>query len=171
MNADRVEEAVFGAILDVAGWYELTERKMIPGRDYSEDVARLAETIGHLSTKIAVGRATRKDVSTDEPALQRAQDQLDRIASLEPEPARVKSVRTGKTLRARWEELDVPGRNQFLQSVGVRAVAHKEDMPPIDVQPGPLVADEIPRMAIIMADGLSAVVYLGNLRDILCPRG
>jgi site-specific DNA recombinase len=171
MNADRVEEAVFGAILDVAGWYELTERKMIPGRDYSEDVARLAETIGHLSTKIAVGRATRKDVSTDEAALQRAQDQLDRIASLEPEPARVKSVRTGKTLRARWEELDVPGRNQFLQSVGVRAVAHKEDMPPIDVQPGPLVADEIPRMAIIMADGLSAVVYLGNLRDILCPRG
>lgn len=167
MNAERLEEAVFRALLDNAGWYELTEKKVIPGRDYSEDVARLAETIGHLSTKIAVGRATRQDVSADEAALQRAQEQLDRIASLEPEPSRVEPVRTGKTLRKRLEELDVPGRNQFMQSAGVRAVAHKDDLPPIDVQPGPLVADEIPRMVIIDEDDLHAVVYLGNLRNML----
>lgn len=170
INADRLDEAVFGAILNVAGWYELTERKLIPGRDHSEDVARLAETIGHLSSKIAVGKATRKDVSDDEAALQRAQEQLDRIASLEPEPARVEPVRTGKTLRARWEELDVPGRNQFLQNAGVRAVAHKTDMPPLEMEftrGGDMTGLDIPRTEIVTEDGLHVVVYLGNLRDML----
>ena len=169
INADRLEKAVFRALLDNAGWYELTERKMIPGRDYSEDVARLAETIGHLSTKIAVGRATRKDVADDEAALQRAQDQLDRIASLEPEPARVEPVRTGETLRKRLEELDVPGRNQFLQSAGVRAVAHKTDMPPMEMEfsRGDMTGLDIPRTAIVTEDDLHVIVYLGKLRGML----
>lgn len=169
INADRLDRAVFGAILNVAGWYELTERKLIPGRDHSEDVARLAETIGHLSSKIAVGKATRKDVSDDEAALQRAQEQLDRIASLEPEPARVEPVRTGKTLRKRWEELDVPGRNQFLQNAGVRAVAHKTDMPPLEREfaRGDMTGSDIPHTEIVTEAGLHVVLYLGNLRDML----
>lgn len=167
MNADKLEDAVFGALLDNAGWYELTEQKVIPGRDRSEDIARLADAIGRLSTKIAVGRATRQDVSADEAALQHAQDQLERVAAIEPEPARVEPMRTGKTLRARLEELDIPGRNQFLQSAGVRAVAHKGNLPPIDVQPAPLAADEIPRMAIIDEADMHVIVYLGNLSDIL----
>lgn len=167
INADRADDAVFGAILDLAGRHELTERKLIPGRDYSEDVARLAETIGHLSTKIAVGRATRKDVADDEAALQRAQEQLDRIASLEPEAARVKPVRTGKTLRARWDELDVPGRNQFLQSAEVRAVAHKTDMPPMPSSSGPMTPLGIPRTVIVTEDGMNAVIDLGNLGNML----
>jgi site-specific DNA recombinase len=167
IKAEALEDAVFGALLDNAGWYELTEKKVIPGRDYAEDVARLAEVIGHLSSKIAAGRATRQDVSADKAALQRAEEELDRIAALEPEPARVEPVRTGKTLRTRWEELDVPGRCQFLQSVGIQAVAHKDDLPPIDVQPGPLVTDEIPRAVIVDEDDLHVVIDLGNLRDIL----
>jgi site-specific DNA recombinase len=167
MNADKVEDAVFGAILDNAGWYELTETKVIPGRDYSEDVARLAEVIGHLSSKIAAGRATRQDVSADRAALQRAEDELDRIAALEPEPARLEPVRTGKTLRKRLEELDVPGRNQFLQSAGIRAVAHKVDMPPFPAASGPLTPLEIPRTVIVTEDGLNVVVDLGNLRNML----
>jgi site-specific DNA recombinase len=169
INAERLEAAVFGALLDEVGWYELTEQKIIPGRNHAEDVARLAETFGHLSTRIAVGRATRQDVSADVAALQRVQVELDRIASLEPEPARMESVRTGKTLRQRLEELDVPGRNQFLQNAGVRAVAYKEDMPPLDLEfsQGDLTGVDIPRTAIIMQDGLNAVVYLGKLRDML----
>ena len=169
INADRLENAVFGALLDNAGWYELTEKKVIPGRDYAEDVARLAETIGHLSAKVAVGRATRQDVADDEAALQRAQEQLDRIAALEPEPARVEPVRTGKTLRMRLDELDVPGRNQFLQSAGVRAVAHKDDMPSLDMEfsRGDMTGLDIPRTAIFAEDGLNVIVYLGKLRDML----
>jgi DNA invertase Pin-like site-specific DNA recombinase len=167
INADRLEEAVFGALLDNAGWYELTEKKVIPGRDHAEDIARLAEVIGHLSSKIATGRATRQDVSADKTALQRAEDELDRIAALEPEPARVRSVKTGKTLRARLEELDVPGRNQFLQSAGVRAVAHKDQLPPMPGMSGPMTPLDISRTAIITEDALNVVVDLGNLRDIL----
>jgi site-specific DNA recombinase len=170
MNADKVERAVFGAILDNAGWYELTETQVIPGRDYSEDVARLAEVIGHLSSKIAAGRATKQDVSADRAALQRAEDELDRIAALEPEPATVKPVRTGKTLRKRLEELDVPGRNQFLQLAGIRAVAHKDDMPPVELEftrDWDMTGLDIPNHAIIVEDGLRAVVYLGNLRNML----
>lgn len=170
LKADRVEEAVMRALLSMAGWYELTEKKVIPGRDYAEDIARLADTIGHLSSKIAVGRATRQDVADDEAALQRAQEQLDRIGALEPEPSRVKRVRTGKTLAKHLEELDVPARNQFLRSAGVRVVAHKTLMPPLEMEftrGGDMTVLDIPRSAIIMEDGLNAVVHLGNLRNML----
>jgi site-specific DNA recombinase len=171
LNAERLEEVVIGALLSEAGWYELTERKLIPGRAYAEDVARLAETIGHLSSKIAGGRATRQDVSADEAARQRAQEQLDLIAAREPEPARMESVKTGKTLRARWEELDVPGRNQFMQSVGIRAVAHKEDLPPVPFgEPVPMdgdFANKVKRVHIIVENGLNIVIDLGTLPDML----
>jgi hypothetical protein len=169
INAERLEEAVFGAVLDMAGWYELTERKVIPGRDFAEDIAKLSEVIGHLSSKIAVGRATRQDVSADRESLRRAEEELDRIAALEPEPSRVQKVKTGKTLRARLEELDVPGRCQFLQSAGVRAVAHKNDMPPTEMEfkRGDMTGLDIPRTSLVVEDGLNVVVDLGNLRNML----
>jgi len=64
-------------------------------------------------------------------------------------------VRTGKTLRKRLEELDVPARNQFLRAAGVRAVAHKTDMPPLEMDfasGGDMTGLDIPRSVSIHHD-------------------
>jgi site-specific DNA recombinase len=167
IDADRLEGRVFGALLALVGRYELVERRMIPGRDYAEDIARIKDRLSRLAGDIEMGEALGDDVAELIAKRDRARVELRRLVALEPEPARVEPVKTGKTFRQHWESLGTVQRNEFLRSAGVRVLAHKDEFPPIDVEPGPLVADEIPRMEIITEDGLNAVVELGNLRDML----
>lgn len=164
MAAGPVETAVFGAVLDFAGHRELVERKLILGRDYSEDIARVAEAIGHLNTEIAIGTATRKDVAKARDALDRANAELARLAALEPVAARVEPVRTGKLFREHWESLNTAGKNAFLRSAGVRAVASRDEMPPLNFSSRPAGK----RTTVIVDEtDLHIVVELGGLADLL----
>lgn len=167
LNADALENAVFGALLDFAGDAELTEKKLIPGRDYSEEIARVGEQIGHLSSLVAIGRATGKDVSQEAATLERAQAEIQRLAALKPEEARIEPVSTGKRFRAHWESLDIAGRNEFLRSAGVRAVASKDEQPPLDLPAGPMTPGDIPRSVIAETSDLRAVIHFGGLADLL----
>jgi hypothetical protein len=63
------------------GDVELTEKKLIPGRDYSKEIARIGEQIGHLSSVVAIGRATGKDVGREAEALEQAQAEIQRLAA------------------------------------------------------------------------------------------
>lgn len=164
MTAEPLEAAVFGAVLEFAGHRELVEKKLIAGRDYSEEIARVAGTIGHLNTEIAIGTATRKDVSKAREALERANAELARLASLESVAARVEPVKTGKLFRQRWESLDTAGKNAFLRSVGIRAVASRDEMPPIDFTSRPAGQRT---MTVIDDKDLHVVVHLGGLADLL----
>ena len=167
MKAESVEQAVFGSLLELAGDAELTEKNLIPGRDYSEEIARIGEQIGHLSSVVAIGQATGKDVSREAALLEQAQAEIQRLAALEPVAARVEPVKTGKKFREHWESLDTAGRNEFLRSAGVRAVASRDELPPLDLTPGPMSPLEIPRSVIIDEDGVKAVIHLGGLADLL----
>lgn len=167
INAERLENAVSGSLLDLVGSAELVEKRVIAGRDYQEDMNRLADQIGHLSGKIAKGRATRQDVTSDQAALDRANAELSRLADLEPVPAHVEDVKTGKTFRAHWESLDTVGRNEFLRSAGVTAVASKDTLPPFPSASGPMTPLDIPRAAYIAEKGLNVAIELGNLRNML----
>ena len=164
MTAEPLENAVFGAVLDFAGHRELVEKKLIPGRDYSENIAKVAQTIGHLNIEIAIGTATRKDVSKARDALERANAELARLAALEPVTARVEPVRTGKLFRQHWESLDTVGRNAFLRSAGIRAVASRDEMPPLMDSARP--AGQL-TMVVIDEPDLHVVVHLGGLADLL----
>jgi site-specific DNA recombinase len=169
VNAVRLEDRVFRELLVMVGAYELVEKKLIPGRDYAEDIARMKERLSRLAGDIEMGEALDDDVAELIAKRDRARAELRRLIGLEPERARVEPVKTGKTFRQHWDSLGTVQRNEFLRSAGVRVVAHKEAFPPIDIEfaSGDMTGLDIPHTAIIMEDGLNAVVYLGNLRNML----
>jgi DNA invertase Pin-like site-specific DNA recombinase len=167
VGADDLEAAVGRELLALIGNRELTENKLTPGRDYSTEIAKVAEEIGHLFSKIQVDALSGKDVREDQATLARAQEELTRLHNLKPVQARMEPRSTGQTFRQRWESLDVSGRNEFLRSNTVRALVSREAMPPIERQDGPLTPLETPRMAIIDQPELHAVVYLGTLGGLL----
>ncbi|HET9896071.1 MAG TPA: recombinase family protein [Streptosporangiaceae bacterium] len=182
VKGNPLDEAVHSKLLEVVGHVELTEDKLIPGRDYSEEIARVAERIGHLSTQVAIGKATKRDVSQDQAALDRANAELARLSELEPVAARIEPVRLGKTFAQHWETLETVGRNEFLRAHGVRAEVRpmKPDDPrkaePLDVnvnvsvvrEGGTAPADDASteRFVMIAADGMRITLHLGNLAKL-----
>jgi DNA invertase Pin-like site-specific DNA recombinase len=167
VNADDLESALSGELLSLVGSYEVMEKGLTPGRDYSEDIARIAEQIGQLYMEIQVESLSGQDVSERQETLKRAQDELTRLHSLKPVKAGMKPMNTGVTFHRKWETLDDSGRNEFLRSADVRAVVSREELPSIEHQEGPLTPLEVPRLAIVDKPGLHAVFYLGGLGDML----
>lgn len=167
VNADDLESALSGELLSLAGSYEVTEKRLTPGRDYSEDIARVAEQIGHLYTQIQIEALSGQDVREKQETLKHAQDELARLHSLKPVKALMEPVKTGVTFRRRWKALDDLSRNEFLRSAGVRVVASRDELPPLSLPGGPMTAGEIPRTAVIDRTDLHAVISLGGLADLL----
>ena len=167
VRAAELETAISDELLALVGDVELTENKIVPGRDYSEDMARVADQISHLSREVALGAVSGHDVRADQETLKRAHDELARLAALEPVEAGVEPIRTGQTFRQKWESLDAPGRNEFLRTAAVRALVSRDGMPPIEDQSGPMTPLDVPKTAIITDTGLYTMVYLGSLGDLL----
>ena len=169
INAERLETAVYRELLDMVGGYELTEQRLTAGRDYTEDIARARERLANLAGDIELGEAMGDDVSDLLAKRDRARAELRRLVGLEPVKPTVKRVKTGKKFRDHWESLGTVQRNEFLRSAGVRVVAHKDNMPPLEMEfaRGDMTGLDIPQHAIIVEDGLHAVVHLGNLRNML----
>ena len=167
VKAAELETAISDELLALVGEFEVTENKLVPGRDYSKDMARVADQISHLSREVALGAVSGRDVRADQETLKRAHDELARLAAQQPVEARMDPIRTGQTFRQKWESLDAQGRNEFLRAAAVRAVVSRDGMPPIEDQAGPMTSLDIPRVAIIMDTDLYAVIYLGSLSDML----
>lgn len=165
--ADELEDALSSELLALLGDREVIESRLIPGRDYSEDIARVAEQIGHLFSEIQVEALSGQDVREKQATLARAQGELARLHALKPVKGRLEPRNTGQTFREKWESLDPMGRNEFLRGATVRAVASRDGMPPIEHQQRPLTPLDIPRTAIIDRPKLQAVIYLGSLDNIL----
>jgi site-specific DNA recombinase len=179
VKADPLESLVIDKLLEVVGHVELTEDKLIPGRDYSEEIAKVVEQIGHLTREISLARVTRRDVTREQAALDRANAELDRLASLEPVAARIEPVKLGKTFRAHWESLDTIGRNEFMRAnkVTARVVPLSDDDPltddTIDIVGNVSFDDlattkpeDIPsaeRTVIVSGHGMRITLDLGNL--------
>jgi site-specific DNA recombinase len=171
VKAEPLEEVVFATLLELAGERELRTERLIPGRDWSEESARLIEQTQHLQAEIGRARLQRRDYSGLQGTLDTANAELDRLADLEPEPARLEYDSTGMTFRQWWEQNDQATRNAFLRDRGVRAVVHPDTVPSIEHQAGPMTALDITRMAIIDRPGLYVVIYLGSLGELLRRAG
>jgi site-specific DNA recombinase len=180
VKADPLDDSVYSKLLEVAGHVDLTEDRLIPGRDYSEEIARVAERIGYLSTQVAIGKATKRDVSQDQAALDRANAEIARLTELEPIPARIEPVRLGKTFAEHWATLDVVGKNEFLRANGVRAEVRPmgdEDKPKdvtvntSVVRVGEIIPDgreheSTARIVFIVGNGMYISLILGNLAKL-----
>lgn len=167
VKADELEAALSRELLALVGSRELVEKKVLAGRDFSEEMNRVVEQMTHLFKEIQLSALSGEDVSDKQAILQRAEEELTRLHSLKLVEAREEPVGTGQTFRQWWESLDATGRNEFLRVAAVRAVVSHDELPAIEHQEGPLMPLDIPRMAIIDKPGLYAVIYLGNLRDML----
>lgn len=167
VKAKPLEDAVFSTLFDLAGHRKLRTERLVPGRDYSEESARLIEQTQHLQAEIGRARLQRKDYSELQATLDAANAELDRLAALDPIPARLEYDETDQTFREWWELNDQAARNAFLREQGVRAVVSPDRLPSIEYQEGPLTALDITKMAIIDRPGMHVVIYLGNLGDLL----
>jgi site-specific DNA recombinase len=164
VKADELETVITEKLLELVGDIELTEAKLVSGRDYSKEMARMADQISHLSREVALGAVSGRDIRADQEALQRAHGELARLAALEPVEACVEPVRTGHTFAQRWEALDTSGRNEFLRSSEVRAYveSRSDNMPHVLTMPRP----ESDRAVILFGHGMRIVIDLGRLEKL-----
>jgi site-specific DNA recombinase len=166
VDAVELETAISDELLALVGHVELTEAKVIPGREFSEDINRTVSQMTHLYREIQLAALSGEDVTGRQATLQRAQAELARLHALTLVEARAEPVRTSQTFRQRWESLDAAGRNEFLRTNNVRAVVSRDELSPIEHRAGPPTATDVLRTAIIDRPGLRAVIYLGSLGDI-----
>jgi site-specific DNA recombinase len=163
VKAEPLEDAVFSTLLEFAGHRPLRTERLIAGRDYSEESARLIEQTQQLQAEIGRARLQRKDYSDLQATLDAANAELDRLAAIEPEPARIEYEDTGHTFREWWDAHDdSAARNAFLRAQGVRAIVSPDTLPRVDLKTG-----RFGSMAVVSRPGLHVVVYYGSMGDLL----
>lgn len=169
VRAQELDDAVFDTLLDVVGHMELTTESIESGRDYAEDISRLIDQLSHLEKEIRLARIARKDTADLAALKDVAEAELDRLAAIEPEPAKIRRVRTGETFRQWWDRHSPAERNAFLRQQEVRAVVSPVALPSIDIvtQQGPLTGLNLTRMAFVQRESCYAVIYLGNLESMI----
>jgi site-specific DNA recombinase len=165
--ADELETVILDELLALIGDVDLTEDKLIPGRDISADIIRVSEQIGHLYGVIQREAIAGVDVREKQEALKQAEEELRRLMALKPVEASVEPVPTGVTFRQNWADLGAPGRNEFLRSHGVRAVVSRDELPPIEHRDGTMTPLDIQRMVSIDRPKLHVVIDLGTLGDMM----
>lgn len=165
VRAEPLEDAVFGTLLELAGHRRLRKERLIPGRDYSEESARLIEQTQHLVAEIGRARLQRRDYTDLQMTLDAAYAEIDRLATLEPEPARLEHDELDQTFAQWWEANDASARNAFLRDQGVRAAVSPDPMPSNDLA---LARPEmIFSVAAIERPEFHAILYLGDLKKLL----
>jgi site-specific DNA recombinase len=140
INADQLESSVETMMLETYGSRQIIEVVEIVGIDYSTQMHELAEAIGDLSTKIALGRVGGQDVSqleeqrriheTNLAALAEEQERTGRQPVMDERP-------TGKTFAERWHCLDWNGRNDLLRRNNIKLFSAKESDGYVSVTFGP----------------------------------
>lgn len=163
-RGEPLEDAVFGTLLELAGHRKLRTKRLIAGRDHIEESARLIEQTQHLTAEIGRARLQRKDYSELQATLDVANAELDRLANLEPEPARIEYEDTGMTFRQWWDSHDTAARNAFLRDQGVKVVVSPEPLPTDLALSRP---DMIWSVAVIERPGMHAILYMGDLAELL----
>ena len=164
VKAGPLEEVVFGNLLELVGDIEMTETRLVPGRDYSEEMAKVVEQIRHLSGEVELGAALGHDVRQQQATLDAAKAELRRVGQLKPVPARIEPVGAGRTFRQRWEELDVQGRNAFLREseITVYAEPWADNLPHLLALPKPASDQAV----ILFGEGMRIVIDLGKLEKL-----
>jgi site-specific DNA recombinase len=164
IHADPLEDAVFGTLLELAGHRKLRTKRIIAGRDYSEEMARVQEQIVHLEREIVKARMARKDFSELQTQKDTANSEMDRLIDLEPEPARLEYEETDQTFQDWWDAHDQTARNAFLREQGVKVVVSPDPLPEDLALARPEMVFSV---AAIERPGLHAILHMGNLSDLL----
>lgn len=167
--APALEEAVTETLLEVVENHKLRSERIIPGRDYSEECARLIEQVSHLTTEISRARLQRKDYSDLQALLNQANDDLDQIAALDPEEARTEYTDTEWMFKDWWELHDQAARNALLREQGVKVVVSPDPLPVDDLALA--LPEKVFTVSALDRPGLHAILDLGKMGDLLSMTG
>lgn len=162
--AGPLDDAVFGTLLELAGHRKLRTKRLIAGRDYIEEMARVQEQLVHLEREIVKARMQREDFSGLQAQKDAANAELDRLIDREPEPARIEYEDTGMTFQQWWDTHDTAARNAFLRDQGVKVVVSPEPFPADLALSRP---DMIWSVAVIERPGMHVLLYMGDLAELL----
>lgn len=135
--ADELESRVESMMLEIYGTWSLTEVMEIAGIDYSTQMHELAEAIGDLSTKIALGRVAHQDISKLEEQRRIHEQNLATLADKKVRPPETKERPTGKTFADRWQSLDWNGRNDLLRQNSIKLYTERQPDGVVSVVFGP----------------------------------
>jgi site-specific DNA recombinase len=166
--AEPMEEAVFSTLLELAGHRKLRTERLVAGRDYSEEMARVQEQIVHLEREIIKLRMRREDFSALQSQKDAANAQMDRLIGLEPEPAHIEYDDSGMTFQQWWDTHDTAARNGFLRDQGVRMAVSPDPLPEDIALARP---HRIFSAAVIERPGMYAILHLGDLTELLSRAG
>ncbi len=164
IKAGPLEEIVFDKLLELVGDIEMTESKLVPGRDYSEEMAKVVEQIRHLSGEVELGTALGHDATQQQATLDAAKAELRRLGQLKPVPARIEPVGAGRTFRQRWNELDVQGRNAYLRESEIEVYIEPWADNLLHVLSMPKPASD--QAVILFGEGMRIVIDLGKLEKL-----
>lgn len=116
-DADAVAAS---AVLDVYGNEPHMMRRVIPGKNHFEEIAKLRRD-----------RAELDDLADSYPEQHAALTaEIRRLAKEDrdnPQPDQVKWVKSGRTVAQHWESLDIPGRRDWLKERGFKFTIAKID--------------------------------------------
>lgn len=163
-RAEQLEDAVFGTLLELVGHRKLRTKRVISGRDHSEDMAKVEEQIVHLDREILKARRQRKDFSELQAQKDAADAEMDRLIDIEPEPARIEYEDTGLTFQQWWDTHGTAARNAFLRDQGVKVVVSPDPLPQDLVLARP---NMIWSVAAVERPGMHAILYMGDLGELL----
>jgi site-specific DNA recombinase len=166
--AGPLDDAVFGPLLELAGHRKLRTKRLISGRDHSEDMARVQEQIVHLEREIIKARMQREDHSGLQAQKDVANAEMDRLIGLEPEPARIVYEDAGMTFQQWWDTHDDAARNGFLRDQGVKVVISPDPLPEDLLLARP---DKFFEVTAIDRPGMHAILHLGDLTELLSRAG
>jgi site-specific DNA recombinase len=163
-RAAPIEDAVFGALLELFGHKKLRTKRLIAGRDHSENMAKLQEQIIHLEREILKARMERKAFSDLTAQKEVASAEMDRLIDLQPEPARIEYEDTGVTFKEWWDTHADAARNAFLREQGVKVIVSPEPLPE-----GLALAnrDNVSSVSAFERPGMYGILYTGDLAEML----
>jgi hypothetical protein len=125
VSADAMEDKLQDDFMAKAGHIMYMGAAVSSGRDDAK-IAQLAETIGSLSSRLALARAMGQPTDVLESQVAEIQTELDIEMSVSTEPS-VEPYETGKTMGDVFATLGDNERNMWLRSLGVRVVAQRTD--------------------------------------------
>lgn len=112
IDADR---DVSEELLELSGHLPHMTRRVVPGENYSDLIARKRLDIRELDPEAEDYDSKLADLRSE----------LARLRSLSAKPDQVKWVPSGKTIRQHWDSLTVAGKRDWLLEHGYTVIAHR----------------------------------------------
>ena len=130
ISVKLADEIVTQAVLDVYGDDPHMVKRIIPGKNHFDDIARLRQDRDEIQADMDKAMDNGQDPAPYLARYTEINAEIRRLTKLDqehPEPDRIGWVKSGKTVAQHWQSLDAAGRRDWLCENGWTVTATKDD--------------------------------------------